>query len=58
MMGYELPKTEITKQILGQDIVVVAQTYHAYESRFLDDYKKKYREYPFLSDNCDPAYTS
>lgn len=58
MMGYQLPKTEITIQIFGQDTVVVAQTYHAYESKFLDDYKKKYREYPFLSDNCDPAYKS
>ena len=58
MMGYQLPKTEITIQIFGQDTVVVAQTYHAYESKFLYDYKKKYREYPFLSDNCDPAYKS
>jgi hypothetical protein len=58
MMGYQLPKREITIQIFGQDTVITAQTYHAYESKFLDDYKKKYREYPFLSDNCDPAYKS
>jgi hypothetical protein len=58
MMGYPLPKTETTIQIFGQDTVVVAQTYHAYESKFLDDYKKKYREYPCLSDNCDPVYKS
>ena len=58
MMGYELPRREITIEIFGKDTVVVAQTYHAYESKFLDDYKKKYREYPFLSDNCDPAYKS
>jgi hypothetical protein len=56
MYGYELPKTEITIEIFGKETRVVAQTYHAYESTFLEDYKKNYREYPVLSDNCDPDY--
>jgi hypothetical protein len=56
MFGYELPKTEITIEIFGQETKIVAQTYHAYESTFMEDYKKNYREYPILSDNCDPDY--
>jgi len=56
MYGYELPKTEITIEIFGKEKKITAQTYHAYESTFLEDYKKKYEEYPILSDNCDPDY--
>jgi hypothetical protein len=58
MIGYELPKTEIKIEICGKEIIISAQTYHAYESNFLDDYKKHYKEYPFLCDNCDPSYKS
>lgn len=56
MFGYALPKTSITINILEKEINVKAQTYHAYESSFLDDYKHQYNEYPVLSDNCDPEY--
>jgi hypothetical protein len=56
MFGYELPKTEITIEIFGKETKITAQTYHAYESTFLEDYKKNYNEYPILSDNCDPDY--
>lgn len=56
MYGYELPKTEITIEIFGKQTKITAQTYHAYESTFLEDYKKTYNEYPILSDNCDPDY--
>jgi hypothetical protein len=56
MYGYELPKTEIIIEIFGKDTKITAQTYHAYESTFLEDYKKNYDEYPILSDNCDPDY--
>jgi hypothetical protein len=56
MYGYELPKTEITIEIFGKETKITAQTYHAYESTFLEDYKKMYNEYPVLSDNCDPDY--
>lgn len=56
MYGYELPKTEITIEIFGNETKITAQTYHAYESTFLEDYKKMYNEYPALSDNCDPNY--
>lgn len=56
MYGYKLPKTEITIEIFGKETKIIAQTYHAYESTFLEDYKKEYKEYPLLSDNCDPDY--
>lgn len=56
MYGYKLPKTEITIEIFGEETKIITQTYHAYESKFLEDYKKNYNEYPILSDNCDPDY--
>jgi hypothetical protein len=56
MYGYELPKTEFTIEIFGKETKITAQTYHAYESTFLADYKKNYNKYPKLCDNCDPDY--
>lgn len=56
MYGYELPKKEITIDIFGKETKITLQTYHAYESTFLEDYKKNYKEYPILNDNCDPDY--
>jgi hypothetical protein len=56
MYGYELPKTEIIIDIFGKETKIIAQTYHAYESTFLEDYKKNYKEFPILCDNCDPDY--
>jgi len=56
MYGYELHKTEITINILDKETKIIAQTYHAYESTFLEDYKKNYNIYPILSDNSDPDY--
>ena len=56
MYGYELPKTEIIIEIFGKETKIIAQTYHAYESTFLEDYKKNYNTYPLLCDNCDPDY--
>jgi len=50
MYGYELPKTEMTINILDKETKIIAQTYHAYES------KKNYNNYPILSDNSDPNY--
>jgi hypothetical protein len=56
MYGYELPKTEFTIEIFGKERKIIAQTYHAYESTFLEDYKNNYNVYPILSDNSDPDY--
>lgn len=56
MYGYELPKKTFEIDIFGEKIEIVSQTFHAYESKFLEDFKKKYDMYPILSDNCDPNY--
>ena len=56
MYGYELPLAEFTIEIFGKEKKIKAQTYHAYESSYLEDFKKQYGEYPALSDNCDPDY--
>jgi hypothetical protein len=56
MYGYELPKTEFTIEIFGKETNITVQTYHAYESILLEDYKKYYNNYPILSDKCDPNY--
>jgi hypothetical protein len=56
MYGYELPKTKFNIKIFEKETEITAQTYHAYESTFLEDYKFQYNEYPILNDNCDPDY--
>ncbi len=56
MYGYKLPKKEIKINIFGEERIITAQTYHAYESIFLEEYKRNYNDYPILSDNCDPDY--
>lgn len=56
MYGYELPKTEAIIDIFGVKKTITVQTYHTYESVFLQDYKKTYRDFPILSINSDPEY--
>lgn len=56
MYGYELPQTEVTIEIFGNNTKIMTQTFHAYESTFLKDYKKIYADYPILCDNCCPDY--
>lgn len=56
MYGYKLPQTTATIDLLGKATTITVQTYHAYESTMLEDYKKQYGDYPVLSDNCDPTY--
>lgn len=58
MYGYELPKSTITLDILGESIKVLAQTFHAYETIFLENFKKKHGFLPPLNDNYDPNYKS
>jgi hypothetical protein len=54
MYAYELPKMQVPIQIFGKETHVPAQTYHAYESAFIEDYNQRYSHYPILCDNCDP----
>lgn len=56
MYGYELPKTTLSIEILNKPVTIIAQTYHAYESRFMEDFKSTYGYYPVLCDNSDPDY--
>lgn len=56
MYGYKLPNKEFEIEILGKKTMVKAQTYHAYETIYLEDYKNNYKSYPQLSDNCDSNY--
>lgn len=56
MFGYKLPKLNVKVEILGEEHILTAQVYHKYESIFLEKFKKKYGEYPCLSDNSDPEY--
>ena len=56
MYGYKLPNANVSINIFNKKINILAQTFHAYESAFLEDYKNKYKRYPILSENCDPEY--
>ena len=56
MYGYKLPKSEITIKLFDKQTKVITQTYHIYESLFMEDYKNNNNEYPILNNNCDPKY--
>lgn len=51
-----LPCEVIEKEIMGEHIRIIVQTYHAYESVTMKIFKKITGHYPILSDNCDPSY--
>ena len=56
LYAYKLPIKMATIIIEDEETDVVAQTYHKYESIFLDRYKRlsSLSQYPVLSDNADP----
>ena len=56
MYGYKLPVCKKEIDIDGELFTEIVQSYHLFESKFLNDYKKRYRDYPFLSDNADPKF--
>lgn len=56
MYGYEIPQTIVETTILGKKTNVIAQTFHAYETRYIEKYKEKHKMYPILCNNCDPNY--
>ena len=56
MYGFKIPMIKHKCTILDEDVEIKLQTYHAYESIFLQDFKKIYGEYPILCDNSDPEY--
>jgi dimeric dUTPase (all-alpha-NTP-PPase superfamily) len=56
MYGYKLPIANHSIDIFGETENVSVQTYHVYESKFLEDIRTRYFAYPVLNDNCDPVY--
>lgn len=54
--SWKLPNTVVSVEILGQTIHVIAQTYHAYESRCIELFKTIAGHIPQLCDNADPTY--
>lgn len=54
--AYELPLKTIEIEVLGELRTIHTQTYHAYESIFMEDYKKQTGAFPFLSMNADPSF--
>lgn len=56
MYGYMIPKCQIPLYIIDEIVNVDAQVFHAYEAKFLEEYKKTSGKYPSLSDNADPKY--
>ncbi len=53
---WKLPEMTIEVEILGEKTTVVAQTYHAYESRCMGKFNEMAGHIPHLCDNSDPSY--
>ena len=56
MYSYKIPRIKHKCDILDKNVEITVQTYHAYESIFLNDFKELYGELPLLCDNSDPEY--
>jgi hypothetical protein len=55
---WKLPVTKVSVEIFGQLTEVVCQTYHAYESRCMELFKRETGHIPQLCNNSDPGYRS
>lgn len=53
---WKLPRLEQTVNILGKDVTIIAQTYHAYETVCIEKFKEHVNTIPVLCMNSDPAY--
>ena len=57
MYGYRLEPVKLTVPIFEDETCeVTAQTYHAYESKYIQRFKYNYGFLPHFCDNCDPCY--
>lgn len=54
--SWELPETLVEVVILGEPTTVVAQTYHAYESKCIGKFAEAAGHMPQLCNNSDPSY--
>lgn len=53
---WKLPNKKYTENILGKNVEIISQTFHAYETRCIEKYKELTGHIPLLSSNCDPRY--
>ena len=53
---WKLPTVQVTVDILGTPTVVIAQTYHAYESKLMQKFAQTAGAIPLLCNNADPNY--
>ena len=53
---WKLPISKSTINILGDETEVISQTFHAYESKCMNLFKKLTGSIPILCDNSDPSY--
>ena len=54
--SWKLPTVTVSVDILGVPTEVIAQTYHAYESRCMANFHALTGHIPQLCDNSDPSY--
>lgn len=53
---WKLPTVQVTVDILGEPTTVIAQTYHAYESKIMQKFAQTAGAIPLLCNNADPNY--
>ena len=53
---WKLPVTTVQVEIMGVPTEIIAQTFHAYESRCMEKFRKLTGHIPQLCDNADPSY--
>lgn len=53
---WKLPSVQVTVDILGTPTTVIAQTYHAYESKIMQKFSQTAGALPLLCNNADPHY--
>jgi hypothetical protein len=56
MYAYQVPENKIKTKIFNKEANVCGQIFHAYESKFLEDFKQQFGVFPHLSERCDPRY--
>lgn len=53
---WKLPVTTVQVEIMGVPTEIIAQTFHAYESRCMEKFREITGHIPQLCDNADPSY--
>lgn len=53
---WKLPTVRVTVDIIGEPTTVIAQTYHAYESKIMQKFSQTAGNIPVLCNNADPNY--